>query len=127
MYSPPSLLRHLARPGFCAAAVRLPSRAVAALTFGRVRRAVQDLSAGVTTRFGMAALATLLAFSYLVFFGQSKGETARLWLFMVPIFCALSADEIRVRSRASAPAVTAVVLLLQWLTVSLTKTGQDFF
>ena len=100
---------------------------VAALTFGRVRRAVQDLSAGVTTRFGMAALATLLAFSYLVFFGQSKGETARLWLFIVPIFCALSADEIRVRWRASAPAVAAVVLLLQWLTVILTKTGQDFF
>jgi hypothetical protein len=100
---------------------------VAALAFGRVRRAVQDLLAGDTTRFGLAAVATLVAFSYLVFFGQSKGETARLWLFVVPMFCALSADEIRVRWRASAPAVAAVVLVLQWLTVILTKTGQDFF
>ena len=100
---------------------------VTALTSGRIRRAVQDLSAGEISRFGMAAVATLLAFSYLVFLGQSKGETARLWLFMVPFCCALSADEIRFRWRASAPAIAAVVLALQWLTVVLTKTGQDFF
>jgi hypothetical protein len=109
---------------------------VAALTFGRARRAIVQLAGGDVAGLGLPAVAMLLVFGYLAFFGQTKAETARLWLFMVPLCCTLAADELRTRWAGDAAGsrqpgswvpVAGVIVLLQWLTVILTKTGQDFY
>jgi hypothetical protein len=101
---------------------------MAALSFGRMGRAVRQAASGRADGLAVPALAVLLVFGYLTFFGQTKAETARLWLFMVPFCAVMAADEIRLRYPGrSASAAVVLVLVLQWLTVVLTKTGQDFF
>ncbi len=72
----------------------------------------------------LVATAVLLA---LAFLGHTKAETGRLWLFLVPLGCALCAVELRAGSRRRPRATLALVLALQWLTVLLTKAGQDFW
>jgi hypothetical protein len=97
------------------------------LSFGRVRRAVLDAARGETGGLTLPALAAIVVLGTLAFFGQAKGETARLWLFMVPFCVALAADEVRARWGARTKPVIVLLFLLQWLTVLLTKSGQDFF
>ena len=66
----------------------------------------------------------VLALAYL---GQTKNEVARLWLFMVPLFCVLAADEIETRFRESGNMPLVLVALLQGGTVYVTKIMQDFY
>ncbi|MGC4084687.1 MAG: hypothetical protein QM736_21875 [Vicinamibacterales bacterium] len=100
---------------------------IALLGFARVGRAVREAAAGEWRGAVVPALITILVVGYLAFAGQSKGETARLWLFTVPLLTAFAADEL-LTVWSSAPGwATGVLLVLQWLTVVLTKTGQDFY
>jgi hypothetical protein len=69
----------------------------------------------------------LLVFVALALFGRTKGEVARLWLFLVPTICVLAANELFMRvGRGRAWAIGAL-LVLQWGTVYLIKVNQDFF
>ena len=86
-------------------------------------RALRGDSSGLVLP-ALAATAVLLG---LAFFGHTKAESARLWLFLVPLGCALCAAELRAGAQPRPRAALALVLALQWLTVLLTKAGQDFW
>ncbi len=98
---------------------------VLALAAGR--HAILQAIRGDYRKLVLPAVVLVVSFLYLAFFGKTKAESARLWLFLVPMCCGLAASEIGERYRARRTTVTAVVLALQWLTVCLTKTGQDFW
>lgn len=97
------------------------------LALAGTRRAILHGIRGNYGRLVMPALALLVAFLYLGFFGKTKAESARLWLLLVPMCCGLAAAELHDRYQPRLGAATAVVLALQWLTVWLTKAGQDFW
>jgi hypothetical protein len=96
------------------------------LTLGGLRRSLLSAVAGTRDRLTWPGVALLAVFLYLGFFSHTKGETARLWLPLVPVCCALAANELRERYKGSREVMTAIVIALQVLTVWLTKIGQDF-
>lgn len=98
---------------------------LALLTAGRAGRALREAAAGRWAPLTVPSAAVVAVVGYVAFFGQAKGETARLWLFLVPWCSTLAADELAAGGDTSIAA--AAVLFLQWMTVVLTKAGQDFF
>jgi hypothetical protein len=92
------------------------------LVLGAVRRALLIVVDGRPAEIVLPALALLAVFVALGLFGRTKGESARLWLPLVPMCCAVAASRLRY---GAAP--IALVVLLQWLTVHFTKHGQDFW
>lgn len=100
---------------------------LALLALGRVKRALLQVAATDLGGLAIPAVAVTIVFLFLAFFGQAKAETARLWLFMVPMSCALAADEIRFRFHSQADVVLGLVVLLQTATVWLTKANMDFW
>jgi hypothetical protein len=69
----------------------------------------------------------LVIFLGLLLFGRTKGEVARLWLFLVPLICIVAADEILVLCKSRRNLLLAFVLILQGVTIYLTKVNQDFY
>jgi hypothetical protein len=100
---------------------------IAVLASGGMRRAAISTAAGEHAGLALPGVATAAAFGYLAFFGQNKGETARLWLFMVPICCALAAWDLKERYPERFQTALSLVVALQWVTTYLTKTNQDFW
>jgi hypothetical protein len=94
------------------------------LVLGAVRRALLIVVDGRPAEIVLPALALLAVFVALGLFGRTKGESARLWLPLVPMCCVVAASRLRIRY-GTAP--IALVVLLQWLTVHFTKHGQDFW
>ncbi len=81
-------------------------------------------------RLSLASLQPLVFWGTLLliaFFGRTKGEVARLWLFMVPYMCMLAAYAISKSGKERQPLLIGIVVFLQWGTVYLTKVNQDFF
>jgi hypothetical protein len=72
------------------------------------------------------ALALVGNFLVLGFFGHTKGEAGRLWLFMVPFCCCLAAHALRSASTRARPVALGLILGLQSLTTLLIKAHQDF-
>jgi hypothetical protein len=97
------------------------------LGLSAARRAIRVATVGDFGALGLPAIAISSVFLYLGFFGHTKVETARLWLFLVPLCCGLAAAELRARADQNRNLTLSVVLALQWLTVWLTKAGQDFW
>jgi len=63
---------------------------------------------------------------FIAFFGRTKGEVARLWLFMVPYMCMLAAYTLSRTGKERQPLLISIVVFLQWGTVYMTKVNQDF-
>lgn len=59
--------------------------------------------------------------------GKTKAETARLWLFLVPLTCIVAAHTLIKKWGPEAKTSIAALILLQIGTTYLTKTHQDFF
>ncbi len=74
--------------------------------------------------------ALAVAFSGLVllqaFLGLTKGETARLWLFLTPMAVIFAANEINIRFKYKPEFSIKLILLLQLITTFLIKVFQDF-
>jgi hypothetical protein len=100
---------------------------IAILTVGAVRRAILLAVAGQHRALVWPAIALLAVILYLGFFSHTKAEAARLWLPLVPMCCALAATELHERNPTFRATMVTGVLALQWLTVLLTKMGQDFW
>jgi hypothetical protein len=96
------------------------------LSIGAARRAILRAVNGNMRELVLPSLVVVLSFLYLGFFGKTKAESARLWLFLVPMCCGLAAVELRDRYPLQRGAFTTIVVALQWLTVYLTKMWQDF-
>jgi hypothetical protein len=99
---------------------------LALLSMGAARRAILRSVNGNMRGLVLPALVMVLSFLYLGFFGKTKAESARLWLFLVPMCCGLAAVELKDRYPLRWGAFTTIVVALQWLTVYLTKMWQDF-
>jgi len=95
--------------------------AQAARSSRALRRGRLDADAGLAV--GLAGV--LLAFALL---GKTKGEVARLWLFLVPLVCVSASGEVNAwrRHRYGGHAV-ALLLALQGLTLLFIKRFQDFW
>ena len=67
-------------------------------------------------------------FIFLLAFGKTKGETARLWIFLVPFICISTANFIQTRSWSSRSKLLffIMVLLLEFGTTYFTLHYQDF-
>lgn len=65
----------------------------------------------------------LLVFIALILFGKTKGEVARLWLFIVPYICIIVAHNLS----KDKSYLVKIIVLLQFGTVTLTKISQDFW
>jgi hypothetical protein len=100
---------------------------LAVLTLASWRRSMRSLAGGDVDGMVLPAVTMALVFLFLAFFGRTKAESARLWLPLVPICCALAADHLMSRGEAARGPAVALVLVLQWLTIVLTKTSQDFW
>jgi hypothetical protein len=96
------------------------------LSLAAERRAILRAVNGNMRGLVLPSLVVLLTFLYLGFFGKTKAESGRLWLFLVPMCCGLAAVELRDRYPLRWGPFTTLVIALQWLTVYLTKMGQDF-
>jgi len=68
--------------------------------------------------------AVLCAIFIVAFFGETKGETARLWIPFVPFLCILAAHSM---SRFEGRWIVFGVFVLQASTIYLTKLNQDFW
>ncbi len=60
------------------------------------------------------------------FLGYTKGETARLWLFLVPVACLTVANEINLRFKFRPDFSVKFILLLELVTTFMIKVFQDF-
>jgi len=88
-----------------------------------VRAARRHRLSGTACLTGLVLLCLLL----LAFFGRTKGEVARLWLFLAPCICLAVAAELLRRYGRRSERVLILVVGLQGVTVYLTKVFQDFW
>jgi hypothetical protein len=75
------------------------------------------------------AFALVLIFILLLLFGQTKGETARLWMFLIPYICILAAGFIhsrRLSYKIGRFTIIGLVLILEFGTTCLTLWHQNF-
>ncbi|MCB9666290.1 MAG: hypothetical protein H6732_19425 [Alphaproteobacteria bacterium] len=98
---------------------------VAALWLQRSWQAVREGAAGLWSGVTPTGGALLLVMGWVVAFGHTKGETARLWLPWLPVVCLLAAQQLR-RQRAGPQLAAGLVLALQVALVWATKVVQDF-
>ncbi len=70
---------------------------------------------------------TVLALGGMAFFGETKGEVGRLWIFMIPLVCIVAVSEIVRRYSHNTGKVFLYILTLQFITVMLFKYFQDFW
>jgi hypothetical protein len=68
-----------------------------------------------------------LAVGGMAFLGQTKGEVARLWIFIIPLICLAVAFEIRRRFPYQYNGAVLYTIGLQYITVILMKYIQDFW
>jgi hypothetical protein len=90
------------------------------------RRSLDKVLLGEPFKYVLPALMLCALLGYLAFFGKTKNESARLWLFLVPLCCMFAAIEISTRFKNHKWSMLSLVLALQWATVYLTKINQDF-
>jgi hypothetical protein len=92
----------------------------------RIRRSLKEVRRrrwGGMTGVSLGVGAALLFFAL---FGRVSAESARLWLFLVPCLCAMSVSEMNANPDVRGGGF-ALVAVLQWMTVYLTKVHQDFW
>ena len=97
------------------------------LTIGGINRAASQIVMWRPRATDVVALGLGFTLLMLVCFSKGRsGESARLWLFLVPFCCIVAAAELKNRlGRFTAPAVL-LVLSLQVLTTCLTKIYYDY-
>ena len=62
------------------------------------------------------------------FLGRTRGEIARLWLFVVPFMCLIAVTYVyRLFKPVKANLVFVLILFLEMATTYLTKVRQDFW
>jgi len=76
---------------------------------------------------GYLAAAVAAVLLGLVIFGKVKGETARLWLFLVPVFALVGAARLVKRFPSSPRIIVLLVFILQIITAVELKRFQDLW
>ncbi len=73
------------------------------------------------------ALSVLLVFALLDLFGRTKGEVARLWIFLVPLVTLVAGPEIERWTDLRPPRFALYPVVIQILTTFAMKRHQDFW
>lgn len=73
------------------------------------------------------ALALVLTLGCLALFGRTAGETARLWIFLLPLVLVAAAQTLGKLAAPLRERAVALVVILQLVTVVVLKRCQDFF
>lgn len=107
--------------------------ALSAFAITSAWRAAREARRGITSPTARLALGVAAMVVLVLVLGKTKAEVARLWLFMVPVVCAIVAHELRRTARelgAQRPALPrwlpAALLATQIALVWLLKTEMDF-
>jgi hypothetical protein len=95
---------------------------LAHMRYAMKKAAFQQVSLSIN--LSLALLGSLL---YLAFFGKTKGEVARLWLFLVPLVTITAVEFLHVRFKSHLKLVISCLFILQLLTVYFIKRFQDFW
>jgi hypothetical protein len=75
----------------------------------------------------LVSVATALLLLITAWFGGSIGETARLWIFMIPAVALVAADRVAGLAGAHARTVLLVLAATQFAWMFLLKAQQDFW
>ncbi len=78
------------------------------------------------SKYEMYSLLTILTFIFLGLLGKTKSETARLWLFLMPLVCILIIKYLDLKFQEKAKPLILLLIALQLLTDYLLKFSQDF-
>lgn len=73
------------------------------------------------------SIIAVMALAGMAFLGQTKGEVARLWIFMTPLVCMVAAAEIKRRFPLRYDKMILFTIALQFVTIMLMKHIQDFW
>jgi hypothetical protein len=76
---------------------------------------------------GLLSLALGLILLGLGLFGKTKGETARLWLFLIPLVCIVAAGRLSQRFQNKVPVVAVLIAILLFATAILMKRYEDLW
>ncbi len=71
------------------------------------------------------ALSVLAIVAGLLLFSKTKSEVARIWIFLMPVYCVVAGGALARLTRWRIAA--AIVLVLQFVIVLLMKHAHDFF
>jgi hypothetical protein len=97
------------------------------ILFGFLQFSSHSLTKRTITIEHALPILTVFILVLIALIGKTKAETARLWLFLVPICCVAAAQYLIYKFGNNAKTVIPLVLVLQLGTTYLTKTNQDFF
>jgi hypothetical protein len=100
---------------------------VAVVSLAHIRYAIKKAAfqqVSLSTNLSLVLLGSLL---YLAFFGKTKGEVARLWLFLVPLVTITAVECLHVRFKSHLKLVISCLFILQLVTVYFVKRFQDFW
>jgi hypothetical protein len=75
----------------------------------------------------LLSISLVIIFVLLGIFGKTKGETARLWLFLSPLICLIVTNEIIKRFGEKSYSVLKILILLQFITIIAFKINMDFY
>lgn len=95
------------------------------LAVSEMGRSVRRALRGNVSSFVLPALAIAGVTLIVSIFGDTKAESARLWLFLTPFFAMLAVR--RLGAYGPLSVAMAATVLLEWGTTLLTKAHQDFW
>jgi hypothetical protein len=99
---------------------------IAGFTFARSYWSLRSFPQRPVPFANLLAIVFSLTIFLLLAFGRSKGEVARLWLFLMPIACLITAEAVQ-RKFPGKTLMWGAILFLQGMTLLLTKIHQDFW
>ena len=97
------------------------------LFFSKIRLSNSHSLKDLVTFENLFALSILLIFLLLGFFGRTKSEVCRLWIFMIPVVLIFISSELQKRFKAKINPALWFILTLQLISILFIKRFQDFW
>ncbi|MBU8932986.1 MAG: hypothetical protein KOO62_03155 [candidate division Zixibacteria bacterium] len=90
-------------------------------------RAARSTCCRCPSKLDILSVSLAIGLILLVLLGTTKGEVARLWIYLVPLLCIFACSELFVRFRERNLIAFGVLLSIQLTTILLIKRFQDFW
>jgi hypothetical protein len=100
---------------------------VAIVFVSNVWHSFRNLTAGRSKTLCLTSLCIALVFILIAVFGRTKGESARLWIFMAAPICVFVSQELYFLFRKKSEWVLSGLLIIQLITTLIIKRYQDFW
>jgi hypothetical protein len=98
---------------------------LAILFLANSSRAVLGIARKNLNTENIFSISLIVILFMLGFFGKTKNETGRLWIFLIPFACALIAYEIQSRYDTKSNLVFKLILVSQFAIIACSKFNQD--